>query len=96
MPIDKETVRHVALLSRIDLSDDELDMFTKQLSAIVQYVDQLKQVDTTGIAPMEHTPREGGNIVRDDTIHSSLDPSKALEQSPEQAAGYFRVPRVVE
>ncbi len=96
MPIDRETVRHVALLSRIDLSDEELDTFTRQLSAIVQYVDQLKEVDTTGIAPMQHTPREDGNIVRDDAARPSLDPSKALEQAPEQAAGHFRVPRVVE
>ena len=96
MPIDSQTVRHVALLSRIELSDAELAMFTKQLADIIAYVDQLKEVDTAGVAPMEHTPHEGENVVRNDAPHNSLPTEKALDQAPSQQDGHFRVPRVVE
>ena len=96
MPIDANTVRHVGLLSRIELSDAELAMFTKQLGDILSYIDQLKEVDTTGIVPMEHTPHEGENVVRNDVTHESLPAEKALEQAPEKEDGHFRVPRVVE
>jgi aspartyl-tRNA(Asn)/glutamyl-tRNA(Gln) amidotransferase subunit C len=71
-------------------------MFTKQLGDIIAYVDQLKEVDTTGVAPMEHTPHEGENVVRDDLQQDSLPQEKALSQAPEQEDGQFRVPRVVE
>jgi len=96
MSINRDTVKHVALLSRIELDDKELDIFTRQLGSILAYVDQLKEVETKGTAPMEHIPSDGRNVLRDDVVKQSLTPSQALEQAPDKAGNHFRVPKVVE
>ncbi|HHN46409.1 MAG TPA: Asp-tRNA(Asn)/Glu-tRNA(Gln) amidotransferase subunit GatC [Planctomycetes bacterium] len=97
MPIiDTDVVKHVALLSRIELSDEELNTFTRQISDIIAYVDKLKEADTAGVAPMEHAPHDGENVLRCDDPAPSLPPDVALGHAPEKSAGHFRVPRVVE
>ena len=95
MAIDRDTVRHVARLARIALSPEELETFTGQLARILEYVEMLRRLDTSGVAPMEHTP-QSGNVLREDRVLPSLPPEKALEQAPSKAGNLFRVPRVVE
>lgn len=93
--MDKETVKHVATLSRLAMSDTELDRFTEQVSAILDYIDKLNQLDTTTVEPMSHALALK-NVFRSDESGPSLPQEKALENAPEREVGFFRVPRIIE
>jgi aspartyl-tRNA(Asn)/glutamyl-tRNA(Gln) amidotransferase subunit C len=93
--IRKEQVEHVAKLARLEVSEDEKAMFARQLSAILTYMDQLKEVDTEGVEPTTtELPTE--NVFREDAVKPSLTQEKALANAPDQADGYFRVPKILE
>ena len=95
MDITQKEVEHVAKLARLELSEDEKGIFTRQLSAILTYMDQLKTLDTRGVEPtMTVLPTE--NVFRDDEVRPSLPQERALANAPEQADGFFRVPRILE
>jgi len=95
MDITQKEVEHVANLARLELSEDEKGTFTRQLSAILTYMDQLKTLDTRGVEPtMTVLPTE--NVLRDDEVRPSLPQERALANAPEQADGFFRVPRILE
>ena len=93
--IDKETVRHVAMLSRLAMSDGELDRFTEQLNAILDYIGKLDQLDTSSVEPMSHALALK-NVFRGDEAGPPLPPEKALGNAPEEDEGFFRVPRIIE
>ncbi len=95
MAIDKETVKHVAMLSRLAMSEAELDRFTEQLNAILDYIDKLDQLDTTSVEPMSHALALK-NVFRADEACSPLTPEEALGNAPEKGEGFFRVPRIIE
>ena len=97
MAIDKETVRHVAMLARLAMNERELDRFTEQLSDILDYIDKLNELDTSDIEPMSY-PRPLKEATREDRIddHRRLSQTKALENAPPQGEGFFRVPRIIE
>ena len=95
MEISKEQVEHVAKLARLEVSEDEKAMFARQLSAILTYMDQLKEVDTEGVEPTATVlPTE--NVWREDAVRLSLAQEQALANAPEQADGFFRVPKIIE
>ncbi|MEP6600255.1 MAG: Asp-tRNA(Asn)/Glu-tRNA(Gln) amidotransferase subunit GatC [Nitrospirota bacterium] len=95
MDITQKEVEHVAKLARLELSEDEKGTFTRQLSAILTYMDQLKTLDTRGVEPTTTVlPTE--NVFRDDEVRPSLPQERALANAPEQADGFFRVPRILE
>jgi aspartyl-tRNA(Asn)/glutamyl-tRNA(Gln) amidotransferase subunit C len=95
MDITQKEVEHVAKLARLELSEDEKGTFTRQLSAILTYMDQLKTLDTRGVEPtMTVLPTE--HVFRDDEVRPSLPQERALANAPEQADGFFRVPRILE
>jgi len=95
MDITQKEVEHVAKLARLELSEDEKGTFTRQLSAILTYMDQLKTLDTRGVEPTTTVlPTE--NVFRDDEVRPSLPQDRALANAPEQADGFFRVPRILE
>ena len=95
MDITQKEVEHVAKLARLELSEDEKGTFTRQLSAILTYMDQLKTLDTSDVEPtMTVLPTE--NVLRDDEVRPSLPQERALANAPEQADGFFRVPRILE
>ena len=95
MDITQKEVEHVAKLAQLELSEDEKGIFSRQLSAILTYMDQLKTLDTRGVEPtMTVLPTE--NIFRDDEVRPSLPQERALANAPEQADGFFRVPRILE
>ncbi len=93
--IRKEQVEHVAKLARLEVSEDEKAMFARQLSAILTYMDQLKEVDTEGVEPTATVlPTE--NVFREDAVKPSLTQERALANAPDQADGFFRVPKILE
>src|SRR6266540_4214799 len=105
MEIRKEQVEHVAKLARLEVSEDEKAMFARQLSAILTYMDQLKEVDTEEV-DTEEVDTEGveptatvlptENVFREDAVKPSLTQERALANAPDQADGFFRVPKILE
>lgn len=88
-------VEKVARLARLALSDDEKEMFTKQLSDIVGYVELLSEVNTDDVEPMAHAiPMT--NVVRDDIAENNYDREEMLAISPYEEDGFIRVPRITE
>ena len=95
MEISKEQVEHVARLARLEVSEDEKAMFARQLSGILTYMDQLKELETKGVEPTA-TVLPTDNVFRDDNVRPSLPQEKALANAPDQADGFFRVPKILE
>lgn len=93
--IDAETVRYVAHLSRVDLSDEELELFAGQLAEIVGYIDKLDRLDTENVEPLAQAV-EIPSVLREDARRPSLDVSKALSNAPEKTGDFYKVPAVLE
>lgn len=93
--MEEAEVRKVASLSRLALSDQELATYGTQLTAILEYVRLLDEVDTDGIAPMPH-PVELENVFRPDQQTVSLDRAAALQNAPRSDGKYFLVPKILE
>lgn len=92
--VTPELVRHVARLARLQLSDEHLARLATQLESILQYVDQIEQVDVTGTEPMAHAlPLH--NVFRDDVIEPSLPLEKVLQNAPDSDGPYFKVPKIL-
>ena len=95
MSIKKDDVRYVAKLARLRLSDKEVDYFATQLSRIIDYIDQLKEIDTSLVEPTSHVlPIQ--NVFREDKVKPSLKEEAVLKNSPECEGGLFKVPRIIE
>lgn len=95
LKITRQDVEHVALLSRLELAETDVEKFTGQLNAILDYADVLKQVDTEGVEPTAHVlPLK--NVMRADENRPSLARDLALSNAPEQEDGYFKVPKIME
>jgi aspartyl-tRNA(Asn)/glutamyl-tRNA(Gln) amidotransferase subunit C len=86
----------VADLAKIKLTPDEIEKYTKDLNAIVEYAETLKKVDITGVEPMFSPNVHEGTPLRQDAVKVYLTQSEALSGSNEVEAGHFRVPRTVE
>ncbi len=93
--IDEKQVAHVAKLARLALTPEEMQRFAAQLSHILAYVDELNEIDTSGVEPMSH-PLDLSNIFRDDATKPSLSPDEALANAPQKRDGFFLVPPVLE
>jgi aspartyl-tRNA(Asn)/glutamyl-tRNA(Gln) amidotransferase subunit C len=95
MSLSNADVAKVALLARLRLSPDEIEMFTGQLNSIFDYVAQLQELDTTGVEPLAHGI-ELRNIFRDDVRGAALDREQALANAPKRDKVGFLVPAVLE
>ncbi len=94
MKITNEEVKHVAKLSRLELSEGEVERMTQQLDTILSYVAKLDEVDTTGVEPTTHT-QQVVNVFRDDVVVTSLKRDDALANAPEDNQESFVVPKVI-
>lgn len=95
MKITGKEVEQVALLSRLEIPQDQIEMFASQLSAVLDYAESLSQLDTENIRPMTHVlPLQ--NVMRPDEVQPSLSRDLAQQNAPELEDGYFKVPKVVE
>jgi aspartyl-tRNA(Asn)/glutamyl-tRNA(Gln) amidotransferase subunit C len=94
--LTRETVERVARLARLSLTEQELELFTRQLADILAYAEQIQAVPTTGIEPMSHA-MPSATTWREDVVTPSLNRVDALEAAPDadRAAGVFRVPKVI-
>jgi len=95
MALSRQEVLKVGTLSRIRLSEAEVEKFTTQLSGILGYVDKLRELSTQGVEPLAHAlPLQ--NVLRKDEPRPGLTPEQALAGAPESAGDFFRVPRVLD
>jgi aspartyl-tRNA(Asn)/glutamyl-tRNA(Gln) amidotransferase subunit C len=95
MAIDAATVRKVARLARIAEPEEKLELLAKELSGILDWIEQLGEVDTDGVEPMTsavHTPLP----MREDVVTDGGDPEKVLSNAPRRAGQFYVVPKVVE
>jgi aspartyl-tRNA(Asn)/glutamyl-tRNA(Gln) amidotransferase subunit C len=92
--ITAEEVRELALLARLRLSDAEVTRMTDDLAAILDYVDALRELDTTSVEPMTHAVPFDCPL-RDDQVRPSLPLDEALANAPRREASFFQVPRIV-
>ena len=95
MAIDAATVRKVAKLARIAEPEEKLEALAKELSGILNWIEQLNEVDTDGVEPMT-TSVAMQLPMREDVVTEGGDPAKVLANSPKQAGDFFVVPKVVE
>lgn len=95
MKITREEVGHVARLARLSLKEEEIELFTRQLSDILTYVEKLNELDTKEVDPTSHVlPVK--NVLREDEIRGSIERERALVNAPDRTDEFFRVPKVIE
>lgn len=95
MKITSKDVEKVALLSRLEINEADMEAMTGQLNSILDYIDVLNKLDTENIQPTAHVlPMK--NVMREDVVKPSLARDLALSNAPEAEDGYFKVPKVVE
>ncbi len=95
MAIDAATVRKVAKLARIAESEDRLEPLARELNGIMQWIEQLGEVDTAGVEPMTSAVAQTLPM-RDDVVTDGADSARALSNAPRSDQGFFVVPKVVE
>ncbi|MBK9118933.1 MAG: Asp-tRNA(Asn)/Glu-tRNA(Gln) amidotransferase subunit GatC [Phycisphaerales bacterium] len=93
--VDENQIRRIAHLARLHLRPDEVALFAPQLAEILAYVEQLGQVDTSGVEPLAH-PLPLVNVLRPDEPTPPLDPERVLQNAPAVAQRYFKVPPVLD
>jgi aspartyl-tRNA(Asn)/glutamyl-tRNA(Gln) amidotransferase subunit C len=93
--LSREDVLRIAELARLELTAEEVELFTRQLADILHYVEQIRTLDTTGVPPTSHVMHRP--LERDDVPHQTLSRSDALANAPDAAteSGLFKVPRVM-
>jgi aspartyl-tRNA(Asn)/glutamyl-tRNA(Gln) amidotransferase subunit C len=95
MKIDEGTVNKIAHLARLELSQEESTRMVQDLSKILDWMEQLNEVDTTGIEPLTHINQEV-NIFREDVADNQLSRERGLRNAPLKNEAYFMVPKVIE
>lgn len=93
--IDEEQVHKVAKLGRLELTEREVEEFAGQLSAILEYVGKMNELDTEGVEPLAHCLAIS-NVFREDTVGESLGTEKTLANVPERDGEFFKVPKILD
>lgn len=95
--VTKEEVLHVAKLAKLEFNPDELQTLTSELNSVIGYIDQLKEVDVTNVAPLENlNEAQEQNVFRADEERPSLSVADALKNAPKAGDNYFLVPKVLQ
>ena len=93
--ISRSDVEHVARLSRLALTETEIERMREQLAAILAHIDTLRALDTEQVEPTSHAvPME--NVMREDEPRPSLPQDAMLANAPDRSTDFFRVPRIIE
>lgn len=95
MKLTIDQVEHIAALARLDLKSEEKELFLKQLSSVLEYVDQLGRIDTSAVEPMSHSVAME-NVLRPDEVVPCADDAfrRLIEEFPDKDGGLLRVPAV--
>ncbi len=95
MKIDRSLLDKIAHLSRLEFEEKDAEKMMKDMTAIVDWVEKLKEVDTDGIEPLTTMSHEV-NVLRNDDVKEHLPHDRALKNAPKKDSDYFRVPKVLE
>lgn len=90
--IDDETIEYVGILAKLELSDEEKEAAKKDMSRMLDYIDKLGELDTSGIEPMSHV-FSVENVFREDVVTNGDESEKTLKNAPEEKDNMFVVPR---
>ncbi len=97
MSLSLDEVRRIAALARLQLTPEEERVFAGQLSAILEYVEQLRELDVSGVEPMTHALAAGEAVpLREDEVLPSLPAERSLAAAPAREGTCFKVPRIIE
>lgn len=92
--LTRDDVAHVAHLARLDITDEELDLYTEQLAAVLEHAADIEALDTSDVPATAH-PLPITNVLRDDVLVPSVDRDEVLGQAPAVEDGRFKVPRIL-
>ncbi len=95
MKINENEIKKVAKLARLDLSADEREEFSRQLNDIIEYVEKINELDTSGVKPADHIV-ELSNVFRADIVQKSIDTAEIEKMAPSFMEGHIVVPRIIE
>ncbi|MCA1839515.1 MAG: Asp-tRNA(Asn)/Glu-tRNA(Gln) amidotransferase subunit GatC [Actinomycetota bacterium] len=95
MAITRKDVEHVARLARLQLSEEELDLFGDQLSKILDHAQRVTSLETDDVPPTSHAIALA-NVTRPDVVEPSIEQGAALANAPSEEASHFKVPRILE
>ncbi len=95
MALDHQTVLDIARLARLRIDDASVDRYAQELSRILDFVEQMNQIDTQGVLPLAH-PHEGRLRLRQDVVSETDQRDAFQELAPAKEAGLYLVPRVIE
>ena len=93
--IDKKTVEHIARLAQLELSEEEKELYTKDLGSVLDYVKQLNNADTESVEPTSFLVPEH-NPLREDAALESLSKDETLSNGPNVKNGFFAIPKVIQ
>lgn len=91
--IGTDDVKHVAKLARLELTEEEINKYSQQLGSILKYVEQMNEVDTTGVEPMPHAIPVY-NVMREDIVKYEQTKEEMMANAPFEEDGFFRVPKI--
>ena len=94
MSVTLKDVEHVATLAKLSFSDDEKKKLVGELNAILDYMEQLNELDTTDVDPLSHVI-ELSNVFRKDELKPCLTRDEALRNAPARSEKFFKVPKVI-
>ena len=86
-------VEHVAKLARLELTEEEKELYTKQLGDVLKYVDQMNEVDTSNVKPMTQVI-DFVNVMRADEVHYDNTKEELMKNAPDEENGFFKVPKI--
>lgn len=93
--ISDETIEYVGILAKLELSEEEKEKAKKDMGSMLDYIDKLNELDTTGVEPMSHVfPVQ--NVFREDVVVNGDDRENILKNAPEEKDGSFVVPKMVD
>jgi aspartyl-tRNA(Asn)/glutamyl-tRNA(Gln) amidotransferase subunit C len=95
MKVDKKEVEYAAMLARIELSEEEKELYSEQLSTILEFFDRLKEVDTENVQPTSHVI-DLVNAYRSDQVRPGPGVEAVLQNAPERSDRFFRVPKILD
>ena len=93
--LSPDIVKDVARLCRLNLSDEEIALFTRELSDILTYIEKLNKLNTEAIKPLTHV-LPLSNVLREDEVRASLPLEKSLANAPEKVKNFFSVPKIID
>jgi len=95
MEVNDALVDNLAKLSRLQFNDQEKEIIKKDLQRMIEFVDKLQELDTTGVEPLMHMS-DSVNVLREDIVQGSISRKEALKNAPDSDGVFIKVPKVIE